>query len=193
MKVILGIRDPHRHERIVSPLAGTLGARASASWLAALGLEAVPRWYGAIGLAGNDDSHFELEIYAEEWGFEFRRGSRASWIRVTDVPFVHGRDDYDLLRETPDLLAIGQLIARLEQTQGIQLHRASATIRTNLPASVAVIREWLAQAWPLVSQRKTVELCGATKVAGIRCTRPHAHDGEHEHVGGDGSALVRWK
>jgi hypothetical protein len=193
LEVILGSRDSQREKRRSGAYAATSGARASARWLDALGLDAVPRWYASLGLAGTNDSHFELGIYAEEWGFEFRRGSRASWIRITDVAFIHGRDDFDLLPETPDLVAIGQLIAKLEQRCEIELHRASATIRTNLPGSVAVIREWLAQAWPLTAQRKTVELCGAAKLEGIRCTLARGHDGEHEHLGGDGGSLVRWK
>ena len=152
----VGSRDPQPHDDKSNPLAATNGGRAAARWLAALDLAPLPRWFVEIGIAGDRDTHFELGIYAEEWGFEFRHGSRASWIRVTDVPFVHGRDDYNLLDETPDLLAIGALVAKLERTFGVQLLRASPSIRTNVPASIAAIRAWIAHAWPAAPRRKPI-------------------------------------
>jgi len=120
----------------------TVGAEASHRWLTTLALPSVPKWQAEIVLSTGSTS-FELNIYAEEWGFAFRHGGRTSWIRVTDVAFVHGRDDFALLMRTPNLLAIGQTIADLERTHDVALRRAQPTIRTNIPFATEVIREWI--------------------------------------------------
>jgi hypothetical protein len=125
------------------PYLPTLGAEASSRWLAALELEPETHWYAKIVLLGTGESRFELAIFAEEWGFQFARGSRASWIRVTDVPFAHGRDDFGLLAELPDVLEVNALISRLEQQHGIELDRSAATIHTNLAGAGSVIRAWV--------------------------------------------------
>lgn len=82
-------------------MLGTLGSRASAAWLEQRGLDArqTPHWYVEITLAArhaSDEVAFELNIYPEEWGYVLRAGSRVSSIRVTDVVFVHGKDDYSV-------------------------------------------------------------------------------------------------
>src|SRR3954471_13022343 len=79
--------------------AGMLAARA---WFRARALTApgLLRWNAEILLDVVDqpardkfderiDTRFRLEIYSEEWGFLFCHGGQASWIRVTDIPFVH--------------------------------------------------------------------------------------------------------
>ena len=73
----------------------TMGAEAADRWLRVLGLVSVPRWYSEIAILADGDTRFDLNVYAEEWGFVFKHGDRTSWIRVTDVPFIHGRDDFD--------------------------------------------------------------------------------------------------
>ena len=65
---------------------------------------------------------------------------------MTDVVFVHGRDDFGLLADTPDLLSIGELVTKLEHAHALAFDRATATIRTNLPVADAAIRAWLARA-----------------------------------------------
>lgn len=137
-------------------LAPNTGVLASAAWLAARGL--VPserRWHVDIvldtrnGPAPADDdettaTRFQLEIYAEEWGFRFAHAGRRSWIRITDVPFVHGADEHDLLRQTPPLAKIESLIRRLEQRYGFRLDRRGATVRTNIADGEPVVARWLA-------------------------------------------------
>lgn len=136
---------------------GTLGADAAARWLAALSLAPVPRWYCEIGLA-HDTSRFALNIYPEEWGFEFHHADRDSWIRVTDIAFVHGRDDFALLGETPDLLAIAALLARIETAHQLPFKHAHADVHTNLENAADPIRAWLARPAPRTPLRRTREL-----------------------------------
>jgi hypothetical protein len=136
---------------------GTLGADAAARWLAALALTPVPRWFCEIGLA-HDDARFELNIYPEEWGFAFHHKDRSSWIRVTDIAFVHGRDDFGLLAETPDLLAIAAVLARIESSHGVPFPRANADVKTNLENAAEPIRAWLARPAPKTPLRRTREL-----------------------------------
>ncbi len=89
-------------------------------------------------------SRFHLDIYAEEWGVFFCHRGHASWIRVTDIAFVHGRDDFRLIDMTPRLNDIGTLLRRLEATHSIRFLREHASIKTNLPALEPTIRAWVA-------------------------------------------------
>ncbi|MGE5181866.1 MAG: hypothetical protein ACM31C_07380 [Acidobacteriota bacterium] len=82
-------------------------------------------------------------MYPDEWGVFFCHGSRASWIRVTDQPFVHGRDDHALLGELPELHQIGHLLRSLEERYGLQFRREQALVRTNFGAGQKAVRDWL--------------------------------------------------
>jgi hypothetical protein len=125
-------------------LSTNTGPIASAAWLAARELYPKdPKWFVEIGLVTDGDTRLDLEIYAEEWGFRFLHAGRMSWIRVTDVPFVHGRDDYQLLRTTPPLRAIGDLVRALEQRHGVEFDRTRAALRTTIADSDDVIRQWI--------------------------------------------------
>jgi hypothetical protein len=88
-------------------------------------------------------TRFHLDIYADEWGVFFCHGGQSSWIRVTDIPFVHGRDDFGLLASIPALKDIGQLMRQLERGHRIQLQRPHATIRTNVAGAEPAIRAWV--------------------------------------------------
>jgi hypothetical protein len=172
-----------------SPLPQTQGAEEAARWLLSLGLPAIPRWHAEIELAAGIDTRFELNIYAEEWGFVFHHHSRGSWIRITDTAIVHGRDDFGLVRRTPELLAISVLAADLEAEYRRSLDRADATIRTNIPNGTDVIREWLLQSM----MKKTVEPCGNLMHDGIHCSKVSGHEGDHEYLGHDGRSQLRWR
>ena len=135
-------------------LSANTGPIASAAWLVARGLAPDDqKWHVDITLgpaAGapaerheDRDTRFDLEIYAEEWGFKFSHGGRVSWIRVTDVPFVHGRDEHQLLRRTPPLKNIGTLVAELEQRYEIRFDRRSATIRTTIADAASIVASWI--------------------------------------------------
>jgi hypothetical protein len=89
------------------------------------------------------DTRFRIEIYSEEWGFLFCHGGQASWIRVTDIPFVHGRDDFRLLASTPALKDIGLLLRTVEHRHRIQFRRRNALVTTNIPKAEPVIRRWI--------------------------------------------------
>lgn len=142
--------DPHR---IAAP--STDGARASLEWVTSLGLVADKPWYVEVALdvverpatatySGDSDTRLHLNIYPEEWGIFFCHGSRASWIRITDQPFVHGRDDYQLLGELPALATIGSLVHTLEDRHAIRFQREHALVRTNVTGGKPVVRKWLA-------------------------------------------------
>ena len=92
---------------------------------------------------GANDVYFELHIYPEEWGFVFRRGARVSSIRITDVPFVHGRDDHQLLSATPSLDRVREFLEHLEIRYGIAFVRTRAIVKSNLIRATSVIRPWL--------------------------------------------------
>lgn len=178
--------------RIVSPPA-TLGAQASERWLVALGLPAVPHWCVEVSITADLATSLEVNIYAEEWGFAFHHNGRSSWIRVTDIPFVHGRDDFRLLTRTPDLLAIDLLALELEAEHGIAFTRDRASIRTNVPRAAEIVGEWLVQSLPYSAVKQTIELCGDEMHRGIRCTKDKGHEDDHEYVASDVSGNLRWK
>jgi hypothetical protein len=125
-------------------LSANTGPIASAAWLAARELYPKdPKWHAVATLPANG-ARFQLEIYAEEWGFQFEIADRQSWIRVTDVPFVHGRDDHGLLPRTPSLRQIGRLVRSLESAHGLEFDRAAAKIDTTIADGDGPIRAWIA-------------------------------------------------
>ena len=128
------------------PTSKTIGALAAHAWLAQRGLDAsqTPHWFVEISIPSDvPDTRFELNVYPEEWGFIFRRGVRVSSIRVTDVAFVHGFDDYRLLAETPALEDIAVLLSTLDERYTITFDRTRASVRSNLTRAAAVVRPWL--------------------------------------------------
>jgi hypothetical protein len=129
-------------------MLNTMGARATAAWLEERGLDPhnTPRWYVEVTLEALDaarDVRFELNIYPEEWGYILRVGPRVSSIRITDVAFVHGKDDHQLLSLTPELAKIGDLIALIETRRMVAFRRTRATVRSNLTRAASVVRAWL--------------------------------------------------
>jgi hypothetical protein len=133
----------------------TRGAKESLAWLSDRGLVVPYPWQVelALDVADRDvsltyshdtDTRFHLNIYPEEWSVFFCYGSRASWIRITDEPFVHGRDDYHLVGEIVELSRIGHLLRELESRHGIEFRRDHALIRTNVTGGKTAVREWLA-------------------------------------------------
>lgn len=89
------------------------------------------------------DSRFQLHIYAEEWGFQFFHAGLASWIRITDVAFVHGVDEHRLLGLTPPLKHVGTFLRALEAKHGLKFNRAQAAVATTIPDAETTIRNWL--------------------------------------------------
>ena len=132
----------------VSPNTGPL---ASASWLLERNLTSPEqRWYVEVALGTGDappdddtGTLLRIELFSEEWGFWFRHADQVSWIRVTDLPFVHGRDDHALLRDTPALRTFGKLVRALERRFDVSFAPEHARIRTSLFGSEAAIRDWL--------------------------------------------------
>jgi hypothetical protein len=138
--------------------SSTYGALAADAWIRHRGATSSttpPRWHVEIALdvaqtrapSEWDEAtatRFHIDIYAEEWGFYVCHGGRSSWIRVTDIPFVHGRDDFTLLRWTPALGDIGELLRQFELTHSVRFQREHATIRTNIAMLEPAIRRWVA-------------------------------------------------
>jgi hypothetical protein len=135
----------------------SLGGAAAVQWLAQRKLSAtsVLRWHVEIALdvveapAPKDfdaltATRFHIDIYSEEWGVFFCHAGRSSWVRITDIAFVHGRDDFGLLATMPPLKDVGALLRRLEHQHGVQLQRGFAAVRTNLANAEPAIRRWIA-------------------------------------------------
>ena len=140
-------------ERPAQPSVGTnTGALAAAAWCAARELfPRKPLWSVEIALDNTPDgdldrppadARFSIEIFSQEWGFAFRRGDAVSWIRITDVPFVHGRDDFGLLRRTPRLEHVGTLLRELEEEHTFVTDRLSPLIRSDV-GGLAQIAAWI--------------------------------------------------
>lgn len=132
----------------------TVGARASREWMTARGLEAEQSWFVEIAIDVFDrpasstyttdaDTRFHINVYPEEWGMFFCHGSRASWIRVTDLAFVHGRDDHRLIDEVPVLPNIGGFLRDLERRYRLAFRRDQAMIHANVAGAETAIRSWL--------------------------------------------------
>ena len=142
-------RQPRIHPLATPGLSTNTGALAAAAWLADRGITPEhERWFVEVDLRGAgtlaEGTRFLLEVYAGEWGLQLHHRERTSWIRVTDVAFVHGRDDWNLLGARPRLREIGLFIRDLERRFGIELDRQSAAIRTNIPKADEAVRVWVA-------------------------------------------------
>ena len=137
--------------------SSTAGARAAAAWLRARGEAppAITRWHAEIALdviherapSEFDEAtatRFHLDIYGEEWGVFLCHAGRASWIRVTDVAFIHGRDDFKLLEHIPPLRDVGVLLRRFEHDHHVRFQRQHAAVVTNVPNLEPAIRRWIA-------------------------------------------------
>ena len=140
---------PRRPHPIGSPergLSTNTGALAASAWLADRGLTPTDaRWFVEVAIAPHGRAtRFQLDVYAEEWGFQFEHEGRKSWIRVTDVPFVHGRDDHGLLARTPRLRDVALLIAELEREHAVRFDRDTPLIRSNVANAESVLQNWIA-------------------------------------------------
>lgn len=135
------------------------GALATASWLSARGLLVPPRapWEVSIALDIVDerapeefedtaDTRFHIAIASTEWGFFFCHHSRASWIRVTELPFVHQRDDFVLIGQVPPLRELGKLVRSLEETYHLRFRRGYAAIRSTIEDAEPAVRAWVIDA-----------------------------------------------
>lgn len=132
------------------------GVLATAAWLAARDLVVPPRvpWQVTISLdaageaapvrfADAADTRFHIAISSIEWGFFFCHHSRSSWIRITDVPFVHQCDDHALRFKVPPLRELGRLVRSLEGTYRVRFRREHAEIRSTILDSEPAIRTWV--------------------------------------------------
>lgn len=129
----------------MSPVPGSqnTGALATAAWCLARGIFPQDNlWFVEIALAAGA-SRFTIEIYASEWGFALEHDDRTSWIRVTDIPFVHGRDDFELLAVASSLSQMRGVLAAIEAQHAVTFSR-EAVVRTNIEDALPAIRDWVA-------------------------------------------------
>jgi len=137
-------------------MSNTAGALAASTWMRTIGQipPTTQRWHVEVllGLAqarpstdydATTETRFHIAIYSEEWGVFACHAGRSSWVRVTDVPFVHGRDDFNLLPRFPPLKDVGALLRHLESELSVRFAREHATIHTNLPAIEQAVRRWV--------------------------------------------------
>ena len=120
------------------------GALATAAWCAEHGL--VPKdnlWFVEVVFTAGT-AKLTLEVYAAEWGFSVHHADRVSWIRVTDIPFVHGRDDFALLSAATGLSQLRRVFDAARTEHGLAFARETADVRTNLDDALPAIRRWLA-------------------------------------------------
>ena len=154
----LTVDERWRHRDVVATYGKgpSAGALATATWLSERGLLVEPRtsWSVSISLDVVDsrapaafadaiDTRLHIAIASTEWGFFFCHHSRASWIRVLDVPFVHERDDFGLRGRVPPLRDLGVLLRALEGPHRIRFRREHASIRSTIQDAEPAVREWL--------------------------------------------------
>lgn len=145
--------DVHASSHAGSATAGKLAAQA---WLRSrlLTAPALIPWHVEVSLGVLDrtpaadfdertETRLRIEIYSQEWGVFFCHGGNASWIRVTDIAFVHGRDDFGLLSVLPPLKDIGSLVRLIERRHALAFRRDLALVRSNVPGAERAVGSWL--------------------------------------------------
>jgi len=139
-------QQPHPIGTPERGLSTNTGALSASAWLVDRGITPVDqRWFVELALdVPGQDTQFQLDVYAEEWGFQFRHEGRTSWIRVTDVPFVHGQDEHRLLGRTPRLRDIALFVAQLEREHAVRFDRESPWIHSNIPGAATIVKSWIA-------------------------------------------------
>jgi hypothetical protein len=88
-------------------------------------------------------TRLQIHIHADEWGYRFCHAGRESWIRITDIPFVHGRDEHALVGSTPPLKNFSAFVRGLEARNRVEFQREHAAIVTSIPDAERGIRSWL--------------------------------------------------
>src|SRR5687767_1983330 len=166
------------------------GRAEAAAWLEAMGLQAAPRWHVEVSVPAGDSTVFHLNVYAEEWGFALHHGDRSSWIRVTDIPFVHGRDQFGFITRVPPLRSIARFLAALELDHDIKWQWSDAAVLSNIAHANQVVSRWLTRGM-VRGRRDSADLCGDEMHDGIRCTRERGHDGHHAFESDEGT--LSWK
>ena len=133
----------------------SLASMAVADWLRARGIvQPSSSWHIEIVLdvvdatpsqawSATTDTRFHLHLYASEWCLFFCHGGRTSWVRVTDRPYMHGRDDFGFVSNMPRLQDIGTFLASLEDCHGIVFQRAHARITTTLAGAESNLSAWV--------------------------------------------------
>lgn len=112
------------------------------AWEIEIGLD-VSQAAAAVTFDPKRATRFQIHIHADEWGYRFCHAARESWIRITDIPFIHGRDEHKLLSSTPPLKNLGAFVRDLEARNGVTFQRRHAAIVTTIPDAEDVIRSWL--------------------------------------------------
>jgi hypothetical protein len=62
---------------------------------------------------------------------------------VTDLPFVHGRDDLGLLGETPALKDLTRFVRKLEKRYRCRFIHTSPEIRSNVADAELAVQQWV--------------------------------------------------
>ena len=126
-------------------LSTNTGPLASCAWLADRDIRPnAAKWFVEITLTSGASTRLQLDVYAEEWGIQLVDDGRRSWIRVTDVAFVHGQDDFKLAARMPRLRDIALWIRQLEDELDVRFDREALEIRTSIVGADAPIRAWIA-------------------------------------------------
>ncbi|HET7504260.1 MAG TPA: hypothetical protein VFK02_24735 [Kofleriaceae bacterium] len=88
-------------------------------------------------------TRLQIVIESFEWSVFFTHGSGVSWIRVTEAPRVHERDDFKLLPHVTELRNLGTFVRWIEQRFKLEFRRPHATIHTNLIDAQQNILLWI--------------------------------------------------
>jgi hypothetical protein len=142
--------------RVTPPAAITAGSVDASDWLRARGIATpYPNWFVEIAMGTSNepatttwsdaDTRFHVYIYPGEWSFLFSHAGLASWIRMADRPYIHHRDDHELLGISPPLREISDLMRSLEARHGTKFRRDRALVRTNLSGVNGCVHAWVAQ------------------------------------------------
>jgi hypothetical protein len=91
-------------------------------------------------------TRLQIVIERFEWSVVFTHGTRESWIRVTDAPRVHERDDLGLLPHMTELRNLGMFVRWLERQFKLEFRRPHAAIHTNLLEAQQRILLWIVSA-----------------------------------------------
>jgi hypothetical protein len=94
-------------------------------------------------LEADAGARLSVRIDADRWGISFSHSEKHSTISFVGDDVELRRDDHEIVHEAKDPSELGRLLCALEQRYAIQFQRSLPEVRSNVPAAIPRVRQWL--------------------------------------------------
>ncbi|NVB77915.1 MAG: hypothetical protein HOV81_05920 [Kofleriaceae bacterium] len=115
------------------------------AWLTDCGVDVsrFRHWWVEFQLEAEAGTRLSVRVDAHRWGLSFTHSEKHSTISFAGDDVELRRDDHELVHEATDPSEIGRLLGALERRYAIQFQRSVPEVRSNVPAAIPRVRQWL--------------------------------------------------